>query len=141
MNRARLHRPADIDRRSFGMDDPRLLWYFDFRLHMFITVALAPPADIRVYALPALVLVIVAILLFLNTIVFRERVKRSLPENCLKWVSIRWSPLAPGWEIYWHPGFRVIYIDAQRRVHKAYCRPMDITWRSPMVWTKDEVTG
>ncbi len=99
-----------------------------------------PVSDVRPYLLIAVALSIFAVLLLLDLVMRREWVKQNLPHNCIKYLSIRWAPFAPGWEIYWHPGFRVTYIDSEGRTHKAYCRPRDITWHCALVWVKDELT-
>ena len=96
--------------------------------------------DVRLYVLISAALGIFVVLLLLDLALRREWVKQNLPHTCIKSVSIRWAPFAPGWGVYWRPGFRVIYIDGAGRVHKAYCRPRNITWRSPLVWVRDELT-
>jgi hypothetical protein len=96
--------------------------------------------EVRPYALMGAVLATFVVLLMLDLALRREWVKRNLPRSCARWVSIRWAPLAPGWAVYWRPGFRVIYFDGDGRRHKAYCRPWDIKWRSPLAWVRDEIT-
>jgi hypothetical protein len=95
--------------------------------------------DVRPYVLISAALGIFVILLLLDLALRREWVKQNLPHTCIKSISIRWAPFAPGWGVYWRPGFRVIYIDGAGRVHKAYCRPRNITWRCPLVWVRDEL--
>ena len=96
--------------------------------------------DMKAYVLISAALSVLVVLLLLDLVLRREWVKQNLPHSCIKYVSIRWAPFAPGWEIYWRPGFRVRYIDGEGRIHKAYCRPRDITWHCPLVWVKDELT-
>ncbi len=97
--------------------------------------------DVRTYVLISTALSIFVVLLLLDLVMRREWVKQNLPQNCIRYLSIRWAPFAPRWEVYWHPGFRVTYIDSEGRTHKAYCRPRDISWHSPLVWVKDELTS
>jgi hypothetical protein len=93
----------------------------------------------RAYLLFGGALAVFVVLLLLDLVLRREWVKQNLPQLCARYVSIRWAPLGPGWGVYWHPAFRVVYLDAEGRMHKAYCGPRNITWHSPLVWVKDEL--
>lgn len=101
-------------------------------------------ADTHVYFALAAVAGIVFLLLFLNAMFRREAVKRDLHERGCQPLHIWWRPLA-----YWAIGyrstpFRVIYRDADARLHKAYCcvttRLSDSPFGSRRVeWLKDEL--
>ena len=108
---------------------------------MFINPLARFAAGGRAYVLIGVALAIFILLMLLDLARRREWVKRNLPENCAKYASIRWAPFAPGWGVYWHPAFRVIYVDVERRVHRVYCRPVNITWHPRLVWMKDELIG
>lgn len=88
---------------------------------------------------------IIALLAFLWAIFQREAVKRELFENGCIPVHIWWRPAA-----YWAPflpgavGFRVVYRDPARSVHKAYCAVYRSYRYSPnwgsrrVTWLRDE---
>ena len=88
--------------------------------------------------LTGVALTILVALVLLDLLLRREWVKQNLAQLGAKVVSIRWAPFAPGWGVYWRPAFRVIYADTEGRLHKAYCRPRNISWHSPLVWVRDE---
>ncbi len=95
--------------------------------------------EMRPYVLLGVVVAVFLLLLLLDLALRREWVKRNLPSGCARYLSIRWAPFAPGWGAYWTPGFRVMYVDHDGRRHRAYCRPWEITWHSPLVWVRDQV--
>jgi len=101
--------------------------------------------DVRPYFLLAAALGIAALLWFLGAMWFREAVKRDLWERGCEPLHIWWIPFA-----YWATGwwntisFRVIYKDAQGRLHKAYCCVYQKLTGTPfgplhVEWVKDEL--
>ncbi len=89
---------------------------------------------------------IVTVLAFLWAMFQREAVKRELYENGCLPLHIWWRPAA-----YWAPflpdatGFRVVYRDSTRALHKAYCAVYRSYRKSPnwgsrrVSWLRDEV--
>jgi len=107
----------------------------------------AMSGDTLLYAAIAAIISIVALLMFLDAMFRREAVKRELQERGCEPLHIRWRPLA-----YWAPHFqyhavtpfRVIYLDTEKRLHKAYCYVDQDLFGSPfgrrrVNWVKDEL--
>jgi hypothetical protein len=98
----------------------------------------------RAYLLIAATLAIALTLCFLRAMFAREAVKRDLGERGCIPRRIWWQPFtfwAVGW---WDIPFRVVYLDAEDRLHKASCCVYKTLMDSPfdrrrVKWIKDEV--
>jgi hypothetical protein len=100
--------------------------------------------DLRVYLLIAAVVGTVSVILFLDAIFRREAVKRDLRGRGCTPLHIWWRPLAYWATRYRSTPFRVIYRDAEDRLHKAYCCVYTCLTDSPfgsrrVEWIKDEL--
>jgi hypothetical protein len=97
--------------------------------------------DMRVGLLLAAVAGICLAVWVLLVIWQRERVKTDLRSRCMRPLSVRWHPFAPGWTSHcgFGTGFRVVYVDYLDVRHRAYCWIWELPIR--VRWTKDEVIG
>ena len=107
------------------------------------TIMLQMPVDLKIYLLIAASLALVALLVFLGAMLAREAVKRDLQEQGFEPLHVQWRPFAY-WAIFWSTPFRVVYHDADRRLHKAYCCVYYVLADSPfgarrVRWIKDEL--
>ena len=101
-------------------------------------------ADAKAYLFIAAALGIFFTLWFLHAMFAREAVKRELLQHACTPVHIWWRPLAFWATRYRSMPFRVVYRDADSRLHKAYCCVYTALMDSPfgsrrVEWIKDEV--
>lgn len=101
--------------------------------------------NVKPYVLVATTFAIVLVIWWLWAMFNREAVKRDLFERGCKPIHIWWVPLAYWTPLWWIAvPFRVIYEDADGRLHKAYCRVYLELMGSPfgprrVEWVKDEL--
>ncbi len=105
--------------------------------------------NVKPYVLVAATFGIVLVLCWLWAMFNRQAVKRGLLERGCQPIHIWWVPLAYWatalWVRWWTAvPFRVIYKDAEGRLHKAYCCVYQELMGSPfgprrIEWIKDEL--
>jgi hypothetical protein len=100
--------------------------------------------NLKPYLLIGAALGVFVLLWFLGAMLHREAVKQDLRERCCEPLHIWWRPFAY-WAISrWSTPFRVVYRDAEGRVHKAYCCVYKDLTGSPfgpsrVEWIRDEL--
>jgi len=100
--------------------------------------------DLKPYLLIAEAFGLFGLLWFLGAMFHREAVKQDLRNRHSEPIRVGWRPLALWATGWWRTPFRVIYRDAEGRLHKANCCVYKELMDSPLgprrvEWIRDEL--